>query len=135
MRSLPANCQRSTESQIFRKSRLLLLLTLGFANCRRWAFWKRAHKNDAGLNNIQKFHVHDAVNEDTLRLVNMALRTYKVPDGDVRRTVLNRWPGLVLDITTDEGAAILGSPNGIAAGYFRKSQTCIISSMPSLPCS
>ena len=96
------------------------LLTLGFANCCRWAFWKRAHQNDAGLNNIQKFHVHDAVNENTLRLVNMALKTYKVPDGDVRRTRLPKWAGLVFNITTDEGAAMLGSPNGIAAGYFRK---------------
>ena len=131
MRSLPASCQRSTESQISRKFCLLLLLTFGFANCCRWAFWKRAHPNDAGLNNIQKFHVHDAVNEDTVRLVKMALKTYKGPDGDIRRTLLPKLPGLVLDVTTDEGAAMLGSPNGIAAGYFRKSQTCIFSSRPS----
>ncbi|KAF3045874.1 hypothetical protein E8E12_002891 [Didymella heteroderae] len=83
-----------------------------------WAFWKRAHKNDAGLNNIQKFHVHDAVNKETLRPVNMALKTYRVPDGDVRRSRLPRWPGLVFDVEADEGKAMLGSPNGIAAGYF-----------------
>ncbi|KAF1928401.1 uncharacterized protein M421DRAFT_92650 [Didymella exigua CBS 183.55] len=83
-----------------------------------WAFWKRAHKDDAGLNNIQKFFVHDAVNEDTLRLVGVALKTYQVPEGDIRRTRLPKWPGLVFDIETEEGKVMLGSPNGIAAGYF-----------------
>lgn len=131
-RSLATSCQRSTGFRTFRKFHSSLPLILNFANSCRWAFWKRAHKNDAGLNNIQKFHIHDAVNEETLRLVNMALKTYKVPEGDVGRTRLPKWPGLVFDIETDEGAAMLGSPNGIAAGYFRKPQICSVSLLSKL---
>lgn len=130
MRSLLVSCQHLIGFLMSRKFCLFLLLTLGCTNHCSWAFWKRAHGNDADINNIQKFHVHDAVNEDTLRLVNMALNTYKVPDGDVRRPRLPKWPGLVFDIKTDEGTAMLGSPNGIAAGYFRKSQNCIVSRIP-----
>lgn len=51
----------------------------------------------------------------------MALKTYQVPEGDTRRTILPKWPGLAFKIETDEGKVMLGSPNGIAAGYFRKS--------------
>lgn len=101
-----------------------------FTDIRSWAFWNRAHKDNTGLDNIQKFHVHCVVNKDTLRLVNMALKTYQVPDGDTRPTRLPKWPGLVFDIETNEGKAMLGSPNGIAAGYFRKSDTLIVALFP-----
>jgi hypothetical protein len=130
-RSLLVSCQLLTGFLISRKCCSFLSSKLRFTDGRSWAFWKRAHRNDAGLNNIQKFHVHDAVNEETLRLIAMALKTYRVPDGDVRRTRLPKWPGLVFDIETDEGKAMLGSPNGMAAGYFRKCQTLVIPQFPS----
>ncbi|XPT03569.1 Mitochondrial import inner membrane translocase subunit tim8 [Ascochyta lentis] len=83
-----------------------------------WAFWRRAHPDGVGLDNINKFLVHDIVNDDTLRLIRLALKTYKVPEGQQRENRLPRWPGLVFGIETEEGKAMLGSPNGIAAGYF-----------------
>lgn len=51
----------------------------------------------------------------------MALKSYKVPEGQERHKFLPRWPGIEFSIETPEGKAMLGSPNGIAAGYFRKS--------------
>ena len=62
--------------------------------------------------------MHDIVNDDTLKLIKMALKTYHVPEGQQRYTLVPRWPGLVFDIETEEGKAMLGSPNGVAAGYF-----------------
>lgn len=120
-------CQCSIGFLISRKSCPSPPSTLNIADYQRWAFWKRAHKGDAGLSNIQKFHVHDAVNEDTLRLVNVALKTYQVPEGDSRHTRLPKWPGLIFNIETEEGKVMLGSPNGIAAGYFRKFWTSNVS--------
>ena len=62
--------------------------------------------------------MHDIVNDDTLKLIKMALETYQVPEGQQRYTLLPKWPGLVFEIETEEGKAMLGSPNGVAAGYF-----------------
>ncbi|KAJ8106913.1 hypothetical protein OPT61_g9226 [Boeremia exigua] len=84
-----------------------------------WAFWRRAHGDGQGLGNINKFLVHDIVNAETLRLIGLALKRYEVPDGQQRYKFLPKWPGLELDIETPEGKAMLGSPNGVAAGYFR----------------
>ncbi|KAJ4347557.1 Mitochondrial import inner membrane translocase subunit tim8 [Ascochyta clinopodiicola] len=83
-----------------------------------WAFWRRAHPDGANLDNINKFLVHDIVNDDTLRLIGLALKTYRVPEGQQRYNFLPKWPGLTFSIETEEGKAMLGSPNGIAAGYF-----------------
>ncbi|KZM28677.1 uncharacterized protein EKO05_0009934 [Ascochyta rabiei] len=83
-----------------------------------WAFWRRAHPDGANLDNINKFLVHDIVNADTLKLIELALKTYRVPDGQQRERYLPKWPGLVFDMETDEGKAMLGSPNGVAVGYF-----------------
>lgn len=64
--------------------------------------------------------MHDVINLDTLRLIGLALKSYEVPTGQQRYTILPKWPGLEFDIETPEGKAMLGSPNGLAAGYFRK---------------
>ncbi|KAJ4311116.1 Mitochondrial import inner membrane translocase subunit tim8 [Neodidymelliopsis sp. IMI 364377] len=83
-----------------------------------WGFWNRAHPGGANLDKINKFLVHDIANEDTLKLIKIALKTYKVPEGQSRYKYLPKWPGLVFYIETDEGKAMFGSPNGLAAGYF-----------------
>jgi hypothetical protein len=62
--------------------------------------------------------VYDITNDETLELIKMALKTYQVPEGQQRYTFLPNWPGLVFDIETEECKAMLGSPNGVAAGYF-----------------
>lgn len=73
-----------------------------------WGFWNRAHPGKENLNQISKFLVHDIINQDTLDLIKRALATYKVPDGQQRYTRLPKWPGLVFDIETEEGKAMLG---------------------------
>jgi hypothetical protein len=73
-----------------------------------WGFWNRAHPGGANLDKINKFLVHDIANEDTLKLIKIALKTYKVPEGQQRYTYLPKWPGLVFDIETDEGKAMFG---------------------------
>ncbi|KAF3009504.1 hypothetical protein E8E13_003824 [Curvularia kusanoi] len=82
-----------------------------------WGFWKRAHPDGAGLNNINKFLVHDIINPDTLDLMRLALQSYEVPEGQ-RYTYIPAWPGIEFDMETPEGKSMLGSPNGLAAGYF-----------------
>ncbi|KAJ4993437.1 hypothetical protein SVAN01_00985 [Stagonosporopsis vannaccii] len=83
-----------------------------------WAFWNRAHKDSVGLKDINLFLVHQIVNQDTMRLIRMAMKSYKVPDGEQRHVFVPRWPGIEFFIDTAEGQAMLGSPNGLSAGYF-----------------
>lgn len=94
---------------------------IAFTNTHRWGFWNRAHPDGVGINNINKFLVHNVINSDILKLIKMALKTYQVPQGQQRYTILPKWPGLEFDIDEPEGKALLGSPNGMAAGYFRRS--------------
>ncbi|KAH6639025.1 hypothetical protein C7974DRAFT_387722 [Boeremia exigua] len=83
-----------------------------------WAFWRRAHADGAGLSNINKFLVHDIINSQTIRLMQMALQRYEVPEGQERLKRIPKWPGLELGIETPGALAMLGSPNGLAVGYF-----------------
>ena len=82
-----------------------------------WGFWHEAH-GGRNLGHITKFIVPQIINDETLRLIDQALKTYEVPEGKDRLDTLPAWPGLTFDIDTDQGKALLGSPNGIAAAYF-----------------
>lgn len=79
-----------------------------FTNQCSWAFWKREHPDNVGLDNINKFLVHDVINPATVKLVKRALLSYKVSDGEERYKYVPKWPGLVFDIETEEGKAMLG---------------------------
>lgn len=91
----------------------------------RWGFWNRAHTNNgvldrAGLKNIKYILVHDVVNAETQELLALAMQTYHVPPGQERHEDIPTWPGVDFYISSEEGKATLGSPNGLAAGHFRK---------------
>jgi hypothetical protein len=87
-----------------------------------WGFWNRAwmHRpaSERKLGNINYFIVHNIANEETETLINKAMEVHVGDDGShTGLTVLPKWPGL--DYVADEaGKALLGSPNGLAAGYF-----------------
>lgn len=67
------------------------------------------HPDGQDLDHITAFLVHDIRNRITKQLIDEALKTYKVPDGQKRVTTVPRWPGLVFDTKTEEGAAMLGT--------------------------
>lgn len=72
-----------------------------------WGFWNRGNPN---IKNINYFFMMGIVNEETNRLIATCLRS--------KRETLRFWPGVSFDTTTDEGHALLGSPNGAAFAYF-----------------
>lgn len=72
-----------------------------------WGFWTRAH-GGSDLGRINKFIVPQIINEITLRLIDEALKTYIVPQGQERLTAVPTWPGITFDIETDQGQALLG---------------------------
>lgn len=84
------------------------VLTHELTHKHSWAFWKREHKDGKGLDNINKFLVHDIINRDTEKLIMQALSSYKVPEGGQRYKFVPKWPGLVFGIESDEGKAMLG---------------------------
>lgn len=86
-----------------------------------WAFWNRAHKDRVGIQDIKLFLVHLIINTDTLRLMKMAMKSYDLPEDEYSQVFVPRWPGIEFSIDTPEGQAMLGSPNGLSAGYFRES--------------
>lgn len=59
-----------------------------FTDRHSWGFWNRAHQNDAGLDNDNKFLVHDVINADTLKLIKLALKSYPVPEEQQRYAFL-----------------------------------------------
>lgn len=87
-----------------------------------WAFWNWAwmkrSKQNLNLGNINYFVVHNIVNEETEQVIEQALQVYQPPEGQQRVAELPQWPGLTFDVESEAGQAMLGSPNGIAAGYF-----------------
>ncbi|EUC42083.1 hypothetical protein COCMIDRAFT_104432 [Bipolaris oryzae ATCC 44560] len=73
-----------------------------------WGFWNRVSGHNLG--GINAFFSFEVVNEDTGRIIEMAMEKSghdEVPP----------WPGVRFDSGTEEYRALLGSPNGIAAGY------------------
>ena len=86
----------------------MIVLARKLTGKRSWAFWKREHKGNTGLDNINKFLVHDIINTDTEKLIKQALLSYQVPDGGERYEFVPKWPGLVFSIDSDEGKAMLG---------------------------
>jgi hypothetical protein len=72
------------------------------------------------LKNIKYILAHDVVNEETQALLHLAMQTYEVPPGQERHEDIPTWPGVDFYMWSEEGKATLASPNGLAAGYFRK---------------
>ena len=77
------------------------------------------------------------INDITMDLIDEALKTYVLAPGEIRLGYVPFYPGVTFDMNSEEGAAmlgkqilkialrwitctdtILGSPNGIAVGYF-----------------
>lgn len=73
-----------------------------------WGIWRRKHPDGQGLNQINKFFVNHIENEVTQELVNEAVDTYTVPEGETRAEYLPAFPGLTFSIKTEQGAAMLG---------------------------
>ncbi|KAF2258922.1 hypothetical protein CC78DRAFT_88846 [Lojkania enalia] len=75
-----------------------------------WLFYKYvADQQENDVRNLKNFLVVSISNTNTLRIIRRVL--------DQRGTTLGPWPGLEIAINSDEGHALLGSPNGNALGY------------------
>ncbi|KAH7091636.1 hypothetical protein FB567DRAFT_436058 [Paraphoma chrysanthemicola] len=70
-----------------------------------WGLWNR--ENSGNLKGVRKFLSVNVINEDGQAIITKALGGFPEP-----------WPGKDFSPTTDAGKALLGSPNGIAAGFF-----------------
>ncbi|KAF2125169.1 hypothetical protein P153DRAFT_300869 [Dothidotthia symphoricarpi CBS 119687] len=81
-----------------------------------WGFWNRACS--ANLHHITKIFSCMITNEVTLELIDEALRTYPLAPGESRPLEVEKWPGTTFPVRFDAALALLGSPNGVAAGYF-----------------
>ncbi|KAJ4993438.1 hypothetical protein SVAN01_00986 [Stagonosporopsis vannaccii] len=83
-----------------------------------WGIWRRRHPDGQNLGSINKFLVYYIVNPITNELVAEALRTYNLEPGQTRLIRVPQWPGVTFSMDSEQGVAMLGSPNGIAVGYF-----------------
>ena len=72
-----------------------------------WGFWYQAH-GGSNLGHITKFVVPQVINDVTGRLIDQALKTYEVPEGEERHNTVPEWPGLTFEIDTPPGKALLG---------------------------
>jgi hypothetical protein len=72
--------------------------------------WARFAQNPKELRNLKYFFRNHIINDDTKNIINEALR----------RTgqSLSEWPGVEFSMTSDEGKAILGTPNGGGVAWF-----------------
>ncbi|XP_014556661.1 hypothetical protein COCVIDRAFT_99137 [Bipolaris victoriae FI3] len=73
-----------------------------------WGFWNRV--SGYNLGGINAFISFEVVNEETGRIIDRAMKKNghdEVPP----------WPGVRFNSGTEEYRALLGSPNGLAAGY------------------
>lgn len=85
-----------------------------------WGFWWRTH-HSGNLANINKIFSCMITNEITLALIDHALKTFPMPPGTPetsRPKGVDKWPGITFPIEYDAAHVLLGSPNGLAAGYF-----------------
>ncbi|EMD94635.1 hypothetical protein COCC4DRAFT_147813 [Bipolaris maydis ATCC 48331] len=72
-----------------------------------WGYWVR---DNAHVGNVRFLFMIGISNDVTNRLIASALR-------DVQQT-LGEWPGTEFGMGTEQGKALLGSPNGAAFAYF-----------------
>ncbi|KAL5115490.1 hypothetical protein ACEQ8H_006631 [Pleosporales sp. CAS-2024a] len=72
-----------------------------------WGYWARENPN---VKNIRYFFMLGIANELTNQLIASCLQNAK--------KTLTEWPGLSFDTSTDEGHALLASPNGAVFAYF-----------------
>ncbi|PSN67639.1 hypothetical protein BS50DRAFT_664959 [Corynespora cassiicola Philippines] len=71
-----------------------------------WGAWQGA---GSGNKDIKYFFALYVVNQDTRGIILRALGN--------RKKTLALWPGIDFDMESDEGKALMGSPNGIGIGY------------------
>lgn len=67
-----------------------------------WSYWLRDNQNPRDLDYLFGNHIR---NEDTLALISRVLRNHDMNE-------VPRWPGLRLEMSTNDALAILGSPIG-----------------------
>ncbi|KAH7413607.1 hypothetical protein DE146DRAFT_749811 [Phaeosphaeria sp. MPI-PUGE-AT-0046c] len=83
-----------------------------------WGFWNQANPV-VGATNIQKIMSLDIINSETLVWIDRALRSIEQPHGQPKITKPQVWPGTTFILNGDsEALALLGSPNGLGAGFF-----------------
>jgi hypothetical protein len=83
-----------------------------------WGFWYQAH-GGSNLGHITKFVVPQVINDVTGRLIDQALKTYEVPDGEERHDAVPEWPGISFDVDTPPGKALLGKKSKKSPLSFR----------------
>jgi hypothetical protein len=72
-----------------------------------WGYWTR---DNPDIKNIKFFFMMGISNDQTNTLIATCLHN--------RKQTLKEWPGVEFDTKSDEGHALLGSPNGAAFAYF-----------------
>ncbi|KAJ4316879.1 hypothetical protein N0V94_005221 [Neodidymelliopsis sp. IMI 364377] len=72
-----------------------------------WGYWNRQNPN---IKNIRYFFMLGISNDETNKLIATCLQK--------SGKTLNEWPGTKFGTETDEGHALVGSPNGAAFAYF-----------------
>ncbi|EDU42564.1 conserved hypothetical protein [Pyrenophora tritici-repentis Pt-1C-BFP] len=79
-----------------------------------WAFWNR----EVRFSTITAIWSICVTNQITLSILEVAMKTYLPPPGQQRANGFQVWPGTDFEMHTIEAQAILGTPNGIGAGFF-----------------
>ncbi|KAF3034171.1 hypothetical protein E8E12_005653 [Didymella heteroderae] len=72
-----------------------------------WGYWSR---DNPDVKNVKLFFMMGISNDQTNLLVATCLHN--------KKETLKEWPGVTFDTSSDEGHALLGSPNGAAFAYF-----------------
>lgn len=72
-----------------------------------WGYWS---KNNPDIKNVRFFFMMGISNDQTNALIATCLHN--------RKETLKEWPGVDFDTNSDEGHALVGSPNGAAFAYF-----------------
>lgn len=72
-----------------------------------WGFWYQAH-GGLNLGHITKFIVTQVINQVTERLIDQALKTYEIIDGEEQHEAVPEWPCITFGIDTPSGKALLG---------------------------
>ncbi|KAF9693177.1 hypothetical protein EKO04_008813 [Ascochyta lentis] len=81
-----------------------------------WGFWSRV--NTGNLAGVKKLFSCMITNDVTLALITEVLRTYPLSPGEERPNGVLKWPGTTFQMRYDAAQVLLGSPNGLAVGYF-----------------
>ena len=72
-----------------------------------WGYWSKDNPN---IKNVSYFFMMHISNDQTNALIATCLHN--------KQETLKEWPGVAFDTKSDEGHALLGSPNGAAFAYF-----------------